>query len=121
MDRVEYSWEDVGSYVQEVCEKYKNIGLCGVYGVPRGGIILAVLISHGLDVPMLFSPAAGCLIVDDICDTGETLVHYYKNSSAMEKPKYHITTMIYKENSLVKPEYYWDKKYDSWVVFPWEE
>lgn len=121
MNKVIFKWEDAEAYVRQVVLRYKDVQLSGVYGLPRGGVVLAVMISHALNIPMLMAPVPGCLIVDDICDTGESLVHYAKNSSAIDKPKYHITTMIYKENPIVTPEYYWGKKDNDWIVFPWEE
>lgn len=115
------SWNKVENYIDEIQDFYKDIELTGVYGLPRGGLVLAVMISHRLNIPMLLSPIQGCLIVDDICDSGESLLHYAQNSSAFDKPLYHITTMMYKENNLVKPEFYFMKKKDKWIVFPWEE
>lgn len=121
MNKVVYTWQDVEEYVKGVCEKYKSIDLSGVCGIPRGGLILAVMISHRMKLPLLSAPARNCLIVDDICDSGESLLHYKRNSSSLNKPLYHITTMVYKENPLVQPEYYSKKKNDDWIVFPWED
>lgn len=112
------TWNDVEKYVGQVSERYK--GVTGVYGVPRGGLVLAVMLSHRMNIPLLYAPVRGCLIVDDICDSGETMLHYDRNSSAFNKPLYHITTMMFKQGSLVTPEYYWGEKGDDWIVFPWE-
>lgn len=107
------SWKDIELYVNDVCEKYQDKKLSGVYGLPRGGLIFAVMISHKLDIPLLMAPAKNCLIVDDISDSGETLLHY-KNSG------YLITTMFYKKDSLVLPDFWKYKKTDEWIVYPWE-
>ena len=115
--KVNVSWEDIEQYIDDVCDHYKNKNITGVYGLPRGGLIFAVLLSHKMNIPLLGSPIENCIIIDDICDTGESLVHYYKNSSGLEKPKYHITTMYYKENDLVKPEFYTYKKDDKWIIY----
>ena len=70
---------------------------------------------------MLSAPCQNCLIVDDICDTGESLLHYMKNSSSFDKPFWYIATMYYKDNELgVKPDFYMHNKEDKWIVFPWE-
>lgn len=121
MKKIRLSWDDVENYVDNVIKIYANKNITGVYGPPRGGVILAVMISHRLAVPMLSAPCENCIIVDDICDTGETLIHYYKNSSSLKKPKYNITTMIYNDGAAVLPEYFWGKKENNWIVFPWEE
>ena len=115
------SWEDVTTFVQKVWELCTTINVSGVYGVPRGGLVLAVLISHALNIPLLAAPCENCIIVDDICDSGETLLHYYKNSSGDGKKNYYLVTMYYKENDLgVKPDFYIKNKEEKWIVFPWE-
>lgn len=114
------SWKDIEEYVDYVYNYYQNKNITGVYGIPRGGLILAVLISHKLNVPMLMAPVEGCIIVDDICDSGESLVHYQKNTSGDKKCKYHITTMFYKKNKLVEPELWLKEKKESWIIYPWE-
>ena len=118
--KVRIEWKDIEEYVNYVCDFYKDKNVTGVYGLPRGGLIFAVLISHKLNIPMLMAPVENCIIVDDICDSGESLVHYQKNSSGNEEYKYHITTMFYKENKLVKPELWFREKQESWIVYPWE-
>lgn len=114
------TWHDVDRFVYNVTYEYPNI--TGVYGLPRGGLTLAVMISHRLDVPMLASPCKGCLIVDDICDSGESLLHFVNNSSDPDASNdYIIATMYYKENKLnIVPDYYQYEKGDKWIVFPWE-
>lgn len=118
------SWEDVKNYINKVDERYnlENIrgDIPGIYGLPRGGLVLAVMLSHKMDLPLLMAPVENCIIIDDICDSGESLVHYYKDSSGNKQSKYHITTMYYKDNDLVKPEFYSYKKEDKWIVYPWE-
>ncbi len=116
------SWEDIIYFVKRVRELYHGGIVSGVYGIPRGGLVLAVMISHVLNIPMLSAPCDKCIIVDDICDSGETLLHYYKNSSGDSVNDYFLVTMYYKENDLgVKPDFYIKNKEDKWIVFPWEE
>lgn len=116
------SWNTVDDFISIVSEKYKEQKFTGVYGLPRGGLIFAVILSHRLHIPMLVAPTKGCLIVDDICDSGESLLHYRKNSSGEDITDYTIATMFYKENELgVVPDYYMLEKKDNWVVFPWED
>ena len=70
-----------------------------VHGLKRGGLIPAVLISHTLDLEYIDTPQhyepMDCLIVDDICDSGETLkkcgveyttavLHYKPHTSCLE-------------------------------------
>ena len=34
---------------------------------------------------------------------------------------YLISTMFYKKDSLVEPDYWYANKYNDWIVYPWEE
>lgn len=114
------TWNNVEDYISKAVSLYAGDKISGVYGIPRGGSVLAVMLSHRLGIPLLAAPAPNCIITDDICDSGESLLHYDQNSSSLDKPTYHITTMIYKKGALVTPELYWDFKEDDWIVFPWE-
>ena len=116
------TWQEVENFVKDIIERYKYDNITGVYGIPRGGVILAVLLSYKMDIPLLMAPTKGCIIIDDISDTGETLLHYDRNSChGGEDRGYHIVTMFYREGSLVKPEFFKYLKTDKWIVYPWEE
>lgn len=118
---VRLSWEDVELGVAHAATKMRNDGkmLNGVYGIPRGGCCIAVLFSHLLGIEYLTEPRLGCLIVDDISDTGNTLLLY---------KDYPCTTFtaVAKEASKMAPDYCGmfipegSKDADSWVEFPWE-
>ena len=114
------NWENIKEYISNVAKFYENKNITGVYGLPRGGLIFAVMLSHKMDIPLLMAPIKNCIIIDDICDSGESLLHYYKNSSGNKKNMYHITTMYYKENELVQPELWFKEKTNDWIVYPWE-
>lgn len=118
------TWDDVSQYLNNVAKRVDNEGCSGVYGIPRGGLVLAAWLSHKLYVPLLFAPCENCIIIDDICDSGESLMHYVNQTSnhGKEKKNYFITTMFYRDNQLgIKPDYYYRLRGDNWIVFPWEE
>ena len=119
-DKVFVSWEDVNNYVEEVVKyvKENNIKPSGVYGVPRGGLILATMLSYKLDIPLLLNAAKDCIIIDDIADSGRTLLHFTNNDTQFNK--YFITTMYYQDRSMVKPDFYLYNKENKWIVYPWE-
>ena len=85
----------------------RGIKPTGVYGLPRGGLIFATWLSYKLDIPLLMHAADGCIIIDDISDTGRSLYHFTENRSQFNKyfciftfiPKkfisYFITTIIF--------------------------
>ena len=118
---VHRSWEDVvlsaGTAAKELANGHPFIN--GVYGIPRGGVCLAVLFSHLLGIEYLDAPREGCLIVDDICDTGNTLLRY---------KKFHpiFYTDVCKESAKAQPDLCGlriperHKDQDAWFEFPWE-
>lgn len=120
--KVYVTWDQVEEYIDSVVEKLadKNMldNISGVYGVPRGGLILATLLSYRLNIPLLLAPAKNCVIIDDIADSGRTLQHFTENDTQFNK--YYITTMFYHDRSVVVPDYYKFKKDNLWIVYPWE-
>jgi len=83
-----------------------------IYGVPRGGLILAIHLSHLLDLPLSLFPTKDSLIVDDISDTGNTLSIFSGRNP--------IVTMYYHRQALVIPDIWVYEKKDKWIQFPWE-
>ena len=115
------TWSDVMDFAEQLCERHQYEKFTGVYGLPRGGSIPAVIISHKLNIPYLAAPCQGCLIVDDISDTGRSLCHYTHNETQFNK--YYIATIVHNpKRSIVDPNFYIKLKMDDndWVVFPWE-
>lgn len=113
------SWKDIDSFIFNLKALHEQHHFTGVYGIPRGGVVLAAMASYKLDIPMLMAPCKGCLIVDDIADTGNSLRHYVPNRT--NENKYFIATVSYSAHSAVTPQYYQHVKVDGqWVVFPWE-
>lgn len=120
-NKVYVSWDDMMKYLDRLIDEIKarNLHPTGVYGVPRGGLILATLLSYKLNIPLLLNAGEGCIVIDDIADSGRTLLHYTQNDTQFNK--YFITTMYYHERSMVTPDFYMFTKGDKWIVFPWEE
>lgn len=105
-------WKEVEYFIEKLSEELpKNI--TGVYGIPRGGLCLAVMLSHKLNIPLLAAPCKDCVVIDDIADTGETLYHYAEKG-------YCIATMYYHKQSKIVPDFWYKEKTDKWIVFPWE-
>lgn len=121
MEKVFVSWEQVDKYIDNVIIeiKNKNFKPTGVYGIPRGGNILSTLLSYRMNIPLLAAPTKNCIIIDDIADSGRSLLHYTKNDTQFND--YYITTMYYHNRSLVIPNFYSYNKKDKWIVFPWEK
>jgi len=116
-----YNWEDIEGRVLDLCQRLKHESFEAVYGVPRGGLIVAVLVSHKLGIPLITDLrdmyGKKFLIVDDIADTGVTLERYKKlevcNSAT-------FATLDYHKQSIVIPDYWISEKGNKWIVYPWE-
>lgn len=120
MEKVYVTYKQIDEYLDNVVQDLKKRGIkpTGVYGPPRGGLIFATLLSYKMDIPLLLNSAKGCVIIDDIADSGRTLLHFTENDTQFNK--YYITTMYYHERSVVKPDYYMHLKKDRWIVYPYE-
>ena len=108
-----FTWTEFDKSVDHIADQCKDWDLSGIYGVPRGGLCLAVALSHKLDIQIINKPSKNSLIVDDIFETGFTLskfkhiegVNFFVLVSK-EKPTWWNTVIIcYKK---------------EWIVFPWE-
>lgn len=101
--------------ISVITEKLKNKRYNGVYAVPRGGYILAVVLSHKFGIPLCDKYTKDTLIVDDICDTGDTLKDIlYKNDKVVLVAK---TRGIKAINDLI---YVLKVEDTTWVKFWWE-
>ena len=75
------SWDDVEILVKKLCDKItrSNLDIKDIWGLPRGGLIPAVMVSHKLGIPMTKGTITpDTLIIDDICDSGVTLANFYE-------------------------------------------
>ena len=76
------SWELIDDCVTDIAFHLKDTGkdFKGVFGVPRGGSLLAVMLSHKLDIPYITDfwrvGDGDIVVIDDIADTGKTFQFY---------------------------------------------
>ena len=68
-----FSWTEFDKSVDYIAKECKTFKLEGIYGIPRGGLCLAVALSHKLNVKLVTKPKKNSLIVDDVFETGLTL------------------------------------------------
>ena len=108
-----FTWSEFDKSVVQIYNKCKLIKFSGIYGVPRGGLCLAVALSHKLKINLISKPIKNSLIVDDIYETGITL-NTFKNIEG---------AMFFVLFSKIKP-IWWNtvhiSKKSEWIVFPWE-
>jgi hypoxanthine phosphoribosyltransferase len=112
-NKVYLSWDDISILVEDLCHTIVTSGIQvkSITGIQRGGLIPAVMISHKLHIPFVSRINKDTLVVDDICDTGETL----KNTVGM-----YTATLHYKKTAAFTPDFYSKEVGDEWIVYPWE-
>ena len=126
------TWNDFDKAVQELSQQVLRDGKPEVIvGIPRGGLPLAVAISHQLDVP-LFIPVYGhsyamisdknILIVDDISDTGQEMKQQLLHADQFGCKNVRTLVLIEREGTIQPTTYKWKwiDKNQGWVIFPWE-
>jgi len=108
-----FTWKEFDKSVEFIAEKCNFLEFSGIYGIPRGGLCLAVALSHKLKLKLISKPIKNSLIVDDVYETGITL-NSFKN---IEGAKFFV---LFSKN---KPTW-WESVHISdksdWIVFPWE-
>ena len=107
------SWDDINILVEELCSTISKSGaeIRSITGIERGGLIPAVMISHKLNIPYVTKINKYTLVVDDICDTGETLKKTVAGFTA---------TLHYKPTAIFTPDFYSKEVGTEWIVYPWE-
>jgi hypoxanthine phosphoribosyltransferase len=71
------------------------------------------MISHQLNLPWTYEIFPNTLVVDDICDSGETLTNYAGVYTAVLYYKPHTST--FKPNIYARVH-----SGDEWIIYPWE-
>tara|TARA_B100000886_G_scaffold317228_1_gene256378 strand:+ start:103 stop:498 length:396 start_codon:yes stop_codon:yes gene_type:complete len=108
-----FTWNEFDNSVEYIANKCKSLEFSGIYGVPRGGLCLAVALSHKLKINLIPEPITNSLIVDDVYETGITLNTFKHIEGAM----------FFVLFSKIKP-IWWNSVHISekskWIVFPWE-
>jgi len=108
------SWEYYEHLVDKLYNMIPKNKYGNISGIPRGGLIPAVMLSHKLNLPLidLEDIHKDTLVVDDICDTGITL----------SKIKgFDVATLFVRRTSTIKPKYSAESLFgDEWILFPYE-
>jgi hypoxanthine phosphoribosyltransferase len=121
MEKFYVTWNEIEELTDLLCSQITQSGyqIEYIFGLQRGGLIPAVLLSHKLGIPMtqdLTLPHV--LIVDDICDSGKTFHDIF-----IEYPKSKFACLHFKPHtSIFHPDFSPNKFFsDAWIVYPWEK
>ena len=108
-----FSWNEFDRSVEYIAKICKSWHISGIYGIPRGGLCLAVALSHKLNIHLMEKPLKNSLIVDDVFETGTTLTSFKK----IEGAKFFV--LVSKRDPI-----WWNtvnlSTTKEWIVFPWE-
>jgi len=140
------SWEDVDLLVNKLADKIlKNYKPNLIIALLRGGVIVGRILSDKLKVKDMLvigiksykdvgvkgdlivyqwfneSLVLGkkVLLVDDICDSGETLSFCFEKLSKLSLEDIKTATLHVKPWSKFKPNFYMEEV-KEWVIYPWE-
>lgn len=130
--------EDMHYLIKQI--ERSNIKYDYVVGIKRGGLVPAVCISNALKIPMHvlnwstrdfphqqidsgpLQPGSKVLLVDDICDSGETLVRIKDIFSFCD---FDTAVLLYNVDQVHIPTYYAQefsrKENSEFINFWWEE
>jgi hypoxanthine phosphoribosyltransferase len=159
MKKIYYSYDDAKLDMSVIYDRYMSqfsFPPDSIVGLSRGGLIPAVHLSHMFEVPLIplrwstrdfmhrdddvlqsilsmADDGAELLIVDDIFDSGDTLVeiasHFHEGYTEGTLPVFAslITNQDAKnflpfiEDNVLITGTYMNKGPDDWIVFPWEK
>lgn len=112
LDELAPNWREVRRVANRVGDRWAGDDVVAVYGIPRGGVPVALMVAERLGVEVADEPFGdGVLVVDDLVDSGRTADVYeaawgfdalYRKPHS---PAHHAPLAI---------------EVDGWLVFPWE-
>lgn len=119
------TWDDFDFAVETLAKKIKDEikEPIPIYGIPKGGLVLAVALSHALgekEWPVTtLDNNNNLLVVDDTSDSGDTLEYY---NVYTKDTLWTATIFCNSEKVKHKPDFYvWEQDDHNWIVFPWEQ
>jgi len=112
MNKIKISWKEFKDLVEQLDKKILRSKVSYIYGIPRGGQYVALMLSEISGIPMTNEITEDTIIVDDVADSGSTLARYHGKGCG-------VATLHVKPHSVVKP-HFWVKETEAWLIYPWE-
>ena len=144
MKKSYYSYELFKNDTQILVDKCKSFHPDILLAVARGGLTLSHLMAQALNIRDLYtlnsihydeqtkldtfnifnipniSHAKKVLIIDDIIDSGETMVEVLKIlKEKFPNIEFKIATLFYKSSAIIKPDFT-IREANEWIEFFWE-
>lgn len=104
------TWSYIEDRIADLASKIDAQLYDGLFGVPRGGVPVALSLSKKLNIPVVDCIGPRTLICDDICDSGATLGRFEENDAAV---------IFCRDSSRTLPKYF-SEITEDWISFPWE-
>ena len=122
-----WTWEIYDSYLSILIDKIMKYNsnvwkakIKDIYGIPRGGSILANRISYYTNIPVIQHKEYidfETLLVDDILDSGNTIKQFMTQLYFLPK----IACLVLNKSSSYTPDVYSFYNYNNeWIRFPYE-
>lgn len=104
------SWDEAQNHAIRLAQRWQGTDISSVFGVPAGGVPVAMWVAQHLDKPLVDTPNQNTLVVDDLVDSGRT---------AAKWDGHHFDALYRKPHS---PPHYAPTatRITEWVRFPWE-
>lgn len=114
------TWNEFDDLCKILAKKVMQGTWSYLYGIPRGGLVVAVRLSHLTGLPVITNPVEKdqhhdeVLIVDDICDTGSAIKDFQTYA-------YDTACLMTRKTAWTKPTITAiEIESTDWVIFPWE-
>lgn len=139
-----YAYEDFKKDTNSLIKAVKKFEAEAIVGIARGGLTLAHSMAEGLDIREVqtlrtelyddsyrrdeltifdtcsFDKVTRVLVVDDIADSGETLLKIMRYlQEKYTNIEFKSATLFYKKTSVYEP-HFWINEADDWIDFFWE-
>lgn len=146
MNTKKYTYKQIENLLLKIIKDIKKDKIDLIIAISRGGLIPAAYLAYALDVKNVIAISVSSyknkkqtklkminapnkkdllnkniLVIDDICDSGNTLVFiedYLKKNKAKNIKT--ATIFLNKKKSKYVPDYYGEET-TIWIVFPWDK
>ena len=117
---IRYSWVDIHRFVDDMLSNLMlDLRQTGVYGIPTGGGVVAAILCSKFSnatperVVPLDTPRPGCVIVDDIVDSGRTMGRFFSRGG-------HTCRALFSKPHSPSELCYGSRLVTQYIQFPWE-